>query len=78
MKTVTIHLTHCKLHAMHTDAIHLTTCKVGERDVVYNVLSDGTSVLTDNAGQFLIAGTIKVLASGSKILTNNDNYFLNP
>ena len=78
MKAVTIHLTHCKLNSLHTSTIHLTTCKVGDKDVVYNVLSDGTSILTDNAWQCLIAGAINVLASGGQILTNNNNYFLHP
>lgn len=78
MKTVTIHLTHCKLGSLHTDTIHLTTCKVGDKDVVYNVLSDGKSILIDNAGQYLITGAIKVLSSRGRILTDNKTNFLNP
>lgn len=63
MKTVTIHLTNCKFSSLHTNALHLTTCKVGDKDVVYNVLSDGENILTNNAGQYLITGAIKVLSS---------------
>lgn len=46
MKTVTIHLTHCKLHALHTNAIHLKECKAFGKVVTINVLSDGQSILT--------------------------------